>query len=153
VGKVSQTVSDQQESVSETCQEISTYLKAFWQVSTMVSKLTGSKISPMLRHDIEKQIVEASNQIIRTSPMECLPEEVVRKLLLYWHDLMKYYRENDDDDMNIEVIREYLRHVDIFWVMSNDQNVSPACRESLRESLDELQSYMEDIIEAVGRKL
>ena len=70
----------------------------------------------------------------------------LREFFDAWRDLANYYGDNADTVIGVEVVREYLDKLNYFFVIWKEPHVDGECQEQSEEALQELESYMQDII-------
>lgn len=104
---------------------------------------------PGEREAIERRIISAAKW---GSAAYCEDEDHARPFFDAWIELARYFRENDDASIGVEVVREYLDVGHLLFVISQDTNESDECRERAAEDLQELQSLLDDIIDSVNQR-
>ncbi len=107
----------------------------------------------MDRHFLEKDILSAQHNLYEDDKHEHLSKQGVKTYLQAWHQLLTYYKKNDDNSISVEMVREYIDWIDLFATIWHNEKRSAASREIASEACSELRLYMNGIIEAVDNRI
>jgi hypothetical protein len=108
-----------------------------------------------LRAKIEQEILNSAKKVRFDLTMECFDGDALREFWEAWRSLVQYYEDenHNDTEIGVEVIHEYLDKVNLFWGVWQDQSVSKSCRERSEDALQELEAYLDYIMQAVEIRL
>ncbi len=115
--------------------------------------MNDQNMSYSTRKQIEKRILTLADNIKLGGDIECFDSKAVEDFFSSWRDLVQYFKDNHDSDINVEVIREYIEWTDVFGGMTHNVSLSQECREASDEAYEELNGYLSDIILMVTRRL
>lgn len=104
------------------------------------------------RSDLENELVNSAN-IITYDGQNCLNKEQVETFSETWRELVDYYENHDDNDIGVEVIREFIDWQMRFSTVWHDETRPANCREAALDPLEELELLMNNIIRAVEMRL
>ncbi len=105
------------------------------------------------RKEIENLIIAVAGRIAVDEETGCLDSETVENWFIGWRRLIEYYKDNNDFDIGIEVMREYIRVENLFGGIQHNKQADDECVEIAREAIDELNYYLNEIIKTITRKL
>jgi hypothetical protein len=109
------------------------------------------------RRKLEKQIVLAAaniHQSNRDTPNEtCFDQPAVDQFVGAWFSLVHYYRDNDDRDIGVEVVREYIYWLNRFGAIHLNPNRDKRCIDQARDALIEMEGLMTEIIRIIEHRI
>jgi hypothetical protein len=73
--------------------------------------------------------------------------------LEHWDDLVHYYRANDDTDIGVEVMREYMDRLNDLLRIAQDTTLPEQCHDEVEDAVSELQMHLNEIINHVEFRL
>jgi len=73
--------------------------------------------------------------------------------LEHWQKLVFYYRSNDDRDIGVEIVREYIDWIDALRRIAHQESLSDECRDEVEDALAEIQMHMNEIIKYVEHRI
>jgi hypothetical protein len=105
----------------------------------------------MNRQSIERRIIESA-VMVDLLQAEWFKSAEYEAFLSAFQELITYYRENEEDDqISVAVVAEYTAFMRVLRKPLDDTNLSPTLRERIRDELEGLDYFMEEIIRAVIR--
>lgn len=107
----------------------------------------------LIRNKIEKRIIADVDKVKINPETGCYKDAELDEYFELWRVLIIYYQDHTDFDISVEIVREYLDIVNEFYRASNQVELGSECRETARESLRIIETYMEAIIAAVERRI
>jgi hypothetical protein len=108
-----------------------------------------------LRTELEQEILNSAKKVRFEHNAGCFEEDALREFWEAWRRLVQYYEDenHNDTEIGVEVIHEYLDKINLFFGVWQDQSASEHCRERSEESLQELEAYLDYIMQAVEIRL
>jgi hypothetical protein len=107
----------------------------------------------MTRNDVEQEIIRCDALIKWDRDLFCESHRVLDDFIFAWNQLARYYREQDDREISVEIIRVFREATHLLYVMTHNMKIKEECRDMAKESLETLEILMTDITEAVDSRL
>src|SRR5579859_6605115 len=106
----------------------------------MAEEHSGRKFE---RSTLENEILSTAQKIPvrnRNNPDgDCFDQHAIDEFIEAWANLLHYYEEQDDRDINIEVVREYIHGVNKFGGVRYFSDASRRCLEQADDAATEIE--------------
>ena len=108
-----------------------------------------------VRQQLEQVIINSAQELKIDAGSGCFDEQTLVDFQDSWYALGKYYKDyqHNDTDIAVEVVYRYLETTNRFFGIWKDSNLSESCRARAVEALQELEAYMQGIMESVERRI
>jgi hypothetical protein len=103
----------------------------------------------LTRKKLEQDIIDNAKKIQFNSEINSYEETTVGGFVVSWLALVDYYKHNNDSDISIEILREYINWKDNFYDIWKNPDIAEIYQEEAGEHLKELEYFIQLIIENV----